>query len=68
MTIVAEWRKLFEGRIALLEHLEVPEGTRVLVTLLPDDEASFWVAARGSSLAAVWNNEEDDVYAKLLEK
>jgi len=28
----------------------------------------FWVSASESSLDEIWNNEEDDVYAELLEK
>ena len=31
-----------EGKIELLEHVELPEGANVLVTLLPDEEAAFW--------------------------
>lgn len=62
------WAVVREGQIVPLEKIEVPEGTRALITLLPEDDASFWSAASGPSLAAVWNNAEDDVYAKLLEK
>ncbi len=56
-----------EGRIELLEEVEIPEGTELLVTPLPDDSA-FWLKASGSSLASVWDNAEDDVYAELLER
>ncbi|MGH9940927.1 MAG: hypothetical protein ACRD9R_01040 [Pyrinomonadaceae bacterium] len=62
------WAVMREGKIVPLEKIEVPEGTRVLVTLLAEDEASFWSAASESSLKAIWDNEEDDVYAELLEK
>ncbi len=62
------WAVVRDGRIVPLESIEVPEGTRVLVTLLPEDDSSFWSAASESSLDAVWNNREDDVYAELLEK
>ena len=31
------------------------------------DEADFWNLIGGSALARIWDNEEDDVYAKLLE-
>jgi hypothetical protein len=51
-----------------LEAVKVPEGTRALVTLLPEDETDFWLAASESSLSEVWGNAEDDVYAELLEK
>ncbi len=56
-----------EGKIELLEKIEVPEGTEALVTLLSPDETDFWQKASHVSLDSVWNNEEDDVYAELLE-
>jgi hypothetical protein len=63
------WAVVREGRIVPLEEIEAPEGTRVLVTLLSEEEATgFWVAASETSLGAVWDNAEDDVYAELLEE
>ena len=56
-----------EGKIELLEKVEIPEGTEVLVTVLLDD-MNFWGQASQVSLDAVWDNPEDDVYAKLLEE
>jgi AF2212-like protein len=56
-----------EGRIELLEQVNIPEGTEVLVTIL-SDEAEFWLQASASSLAAVWDNQEDDVYEQLLKR
>ncbi|MDT4968957.1 MAG: hypothetical protein QOJ64_3694 [Acidobacteriota bacterium] len=56
-----------EGKIELLEEVEIPEGTEVLITPLID-EANYWLRASESSLGSVWNNSEDDVYAELLEK
>jgi hypothetical protein len=56
-----------EGKIELLEKMEIPEGTEVLVTPLID-ESDFWLNASESSLDSVWDNSEDDVYAELLEK
>ncbi len=60
------WATIRQGKIELLESVEVPEGTKVLVTFLPDDESGFWLQASQSSLDAIWNNPEDDVYAQLL--
>jgi hypothetical protein len=60
------WATIRQGKIELLETTEIPEGTRVLVTLLPDDESGFWLQASQTSLDAVWDNTEDDVYAQLL--
>jgi len=56
-----------EGKIELLEEVEIPEGTEVLVTPL-SDESDFWLSASESSLDSVWGNAEDDVYAELLEE
>ncbi len=62
------WAVVREGKIVPLEKIEAPEGTRALVTLLPEEEAGFWAAASETSLSAVWDNAKDDVYAELLEK
>jgi len=56
-----------EGRIELLEQVSIPEGTEVLVTIL-SDEAEFWLQASAPSLAAIWDNEEDNVYEQLLKR
>ncbi|MFS8117754.1 MAG: hypothetical protein ACMG55_04585 [Microcoleus sp.] len=60
------WATVRQGKIELLELSELPEGAKVLVTLLPDEEADFWLQASQTSLDTVWNNTEDDVYAQLL--
>ena len=57
-----------QGKIEISEQLELPEGTKVLVTVLPNDEAEFWSQTSQVSLDKVWNNSEDDIYAKLLEE
>jgi hypothetical protein len=54
------------GRIELLENVQLLEGTKVLVTFLPDNDAAFWLGVSQSALDPIWNNEEDDVYAELL--
>ncbi|HEX8888168.1 MAG TPA: antitoxin AF2212-like protein [Pyrinomonadaceae bacterium] len=55
-----------EGKIELLEDVEIPEGTEVLVTPLMETE--FWLKASESSLDSTWDNTEDDVYATLLKE
>ena len=57
-----------EGKIELLEDADLPEGAKVLVTLLPDQEDEFWMRTSEVALQAIWDNAEDDVYAKLLQK
>jgi hypothetical protein len=54
-----------EGKIELLEEMDIPEGTEVLVTPLIDD-TDFWLKASRSTIDAVWDNEDDNVYAELL--
>jgi hypothetical protein len=45
----------------------MPEGTKVIVTLLVEaEESQFWSLASQRSLSSVWENAEDDIYAELL--
>jgi len=60
------WATVLQGKIELLELSELPEGAKVLLTVLPDEEAEFWFQASQTSLDTVWDNTEDDVYAQLL--
>jgi hypothetical protein len=60
------WATVRQGKIELLELSELPEGAKVLVTVLPDEEAEFWLQASQTSLDRVWDNTEEDVYAQLL--
>jgi len=55
-----------DGKIEPLDRLDFPEGTRLLITVVPDDEQDFWSGASKPSLDAVWGNEEDDVYGQLV--
>lgn len=56
------------GQIHLSEEVDLPDGTKLLVTVLPEDEKQFWLAASQTSLASVWDNSQDDAYAQLLKK
>ena len=56
-----------EGKVELLEHVNLPDGTKVLVTPL-SDESQFWLDASRISLEAIWDNSEDDVYGQLLQE
>jgi hypothetical protein len=62
------WGVVHSGKIEVSEGLELPEGSKVLVTLLSEPESAFWVAASQKSLAEVWDNAEDDAYAQLLQE
>jgi hypothetical protein len=62
------WAVVHHGRIELSEPADLPEGATVLVTLLPEEDSRFWIEASQKSLAAIWDNAEDDAYARLLEE
>ena len=61
------WAVVKKGKIVLMENITLPEGAKVIVTLLvEEDELQFWSLASQRSLSNVWENAEDDIYAKLL--
>jgi hypothetical protein len=61
------WAVIHDGKIEPLEEIDFPEGAKVLVTLLPEeDDPSFWLSASETSLNEVWENDEDNIYAELL--
>ena len=60
------WATVRDGKIELLQETELTEGTQLLVTILSDDEAEFWLSASQVSLNSIWDNAEDDIYAELL--
>ena len=62
------WATVQGGQIQLSEHADLPEGAKLLVTVLQDDTDQFWSDASQTSLAAVWDNAEDDAYAQLLQE
>lgn len=62
------WATFRQGKVELLEQMDIPDGARVLVTILPDEEDKFWLKTSQVSLDTIWNNDEDDVYAQLLQK
>lgn len=62
------WVIVRNGKIELQEPLELPEGTQLLVTLLPDEGRQFWREASRPALARIRGNDEDDVYDQLLER
>jgi hypothetical protein len=63
------------GHIELLQPLDLPDGTDLLVWLRPqrssekglEEPSEFWLAASQKSLQETWGDPEDDVYAALLE-
>ena len=63
------WAEVREGKLVTLDEIDAPEGTREIVTFLDEEKnEDFWQAASSESLDEIWDNEEDDVYAELLEE
>ncbi|HEX8242908.1 MAG TPA: hypothetical protein VF541_05420 [Longimicrobium sp.] len=59
-----------DGKIELVDQIDAPEGARLLVTVVTeeDEEKAFWLAASLPAMRALWDNEEDDIYEQLLEE
>ena len=60
------WAVVRDGKILPEEPVDLRAGQRVLITILSEEEQTFWLDAARSSLDAIWDNEEDDIYAELL--
>ena len=45
-----------DGKIELLEPVMLPDGIQLLVTVLTDEEPSFWQHASETALARVWGS------------
>jgi hypothetical protein len=55
------------GKIEPLEELYLQEGCKLLVTVLDStEESGVWWKWSEPSLADVWGNPQDDIYAELL--
>lgn len=57
------WATVHDGQIQLSEHVALPEGAKLIVTVLLE---SHWPKAIQSSLDKIWDNPQDDVYSELL--
>lgn len=44
------WATVQAGQIRFAENIELPEGTTLLVTVLPEGEERFWSRASEKSL------------------
>ena len=63
------WAVIHDGKIEPLEGITFPDGAKVIVTLLTEeDEPHFWLSASETSLADVWENNEDNIYAELFQE
>ena len=55
------WAVVHDGKIQLSEQMDLPEGAKLLVTILPDEESRFWLAVTDKALSGRWDNPEDEV-------
>ncbi|MBC8230913.1 hypothetical protein H8E77_15285 [bacterium] len=56
------------GEINFLEEVDLLEGTKLLITVLQNDESDFWLTVSQSSIEKIWDNPENDIYEQLLER
>ncbi len=56
-----------DGKIETLEQMVFPEGTKMLITILSDDD-TFWQDTSQEPFKRIWDNKEDDIYAQLLDE
>ena len=68
LMIVTLKATIHDGKVELAEPATLPEGAKVLVTVLPKDGTDFGLDASQKSLAEIWDNPQDGDYAKLLQK
>jgi hypothetical protein len=50
------WAEVKQGKIELLELADLPEGTKVLVTLLPTTETEQWLQAKSGVSDDIWDS------------
>lgn len=55
------------GKIELPPQEQLPEGTQITV-IIDEPDANFWQNTSHNSLAKIWDNTEDDIYARLLQE
>jgi hypothetical protein len=60
------WAEVKQGKIELLELADLPEGTRVLVTVLPSHETDRWLKSKENASADIWDNIEDNAQTPIL--
>jgi len=66
--ITPVWRVVHNGKVDLPDNVNLEDGKRVLVTVLPpEEENEYWQGASPSALDAIGTNAQDDRYAELLQ-
>ena len=67
------WAKVKQGKIELLELADLPEGTKVLVTLLPTKETEQWLQVKPDVSDDIWDSSgvsgvSNDIWDNIEDK
>ncbi len=64
------WAEVKQGKIELLELADLPEGTKVLVTLLPPKETAQWLQTKSGVSDDIWDSPgaSDDIWDNIEDK
>lgn len=64
------WAEVKQGKIELLERSDLPEGTKVLVTLLPTKETEQWLQAKPGTSDDIWDSPGvgNDIWDNIEDK
>jgi hypothetical protein len=62
------WGIVRDGKVEPAEPVDLPEGARVLLTVMNAEDGRFWRRLSDESLKSIWDNPQDDVYAALLKR
>ena len=56
------------GNLILPQNVVIPEGSKVIVTIVGEPKENYFIKASEEALDKIWNNNEDDIYEQLLKK
>ncbi|MFC2131468.1 hypothetical protein ACFLSQ_08535 [Bacteroidota bacterium] len=56
------------GKLIMDQDEHIPNGAKVLVTVVSEPKPDYLVKASEKVLEKIWDNKEDDIYEELLEK
>ncbi len=64
------WAEVKQGKIELLELADLPEGTKVLVTLLPPKEMAQWFQTKSGVNDDIWDSPgaSNDIWDNIEDK
>jgi hypothetical protein len=64
------WAEVKQGKIELLELADLPEGTKVLVTILPTKETEQWLETKPVTRDDIWDSPgvSDDIWDNIEDK